>query len=291
MGRSALWRDGWPFSKWPNVPYQLNRNSPQARGLVGWWPTTGIGLGTDPALKDRSGHGYDMTTHNTPTVVTDGRMGRAVLLSGTDQHLQLPDAALNLTTALTLSCWAYVIGNNQQSDNQRLFSRWDDPNKQYLMLLNRSNATDYRLYGYVHNGATVGTGGGAVNLYQAWHLLVVTYDNVNVRAYTDGLADGTAGAAAGPLTSESIITRIGCYFDVGYFQEAHAYLADARIYNRALTDQEVLDLYRNPWELYEPVIRWWAGYTGGGTPVVPDWPGGYRRVAVGVGAGVLTVDR
>ena len=291
MGRSALWRDGWPFSKWPNVPYQLNRNSPQARGLVAWWPTTGIGLGTDPDLKDRSGHGYDMTAVNTPMVVTDGQMGRAVLYNaGASEYLKITSAVVT-AEPFTLCCWAYVTTAGRIA---------------YMSIADKDVANRYHSLSW---DSTPEGGGPAAVVARSYDGTVFdaptsTSRTLNVwehvcgvwaaandrRAYINGGHKGTdanaSGASAGIDCAQ--ISGLADSTPGGYVSGR---IADARIYNRALTDQEVLDLYLNPWELYEPVIRWWAGYTGGGTPVVPDWPGGYRRVAVGVGAGVLTVDR
>ena len=49
-GRTGRFRQDQAFGR----PFRLNKNSPQAKGLVGWWPT--LGQGGD-VLKDYSGYG------------------------------------------------------------------------------------------------------------------------------------------------------------------------------------------------------------------------------------------
>ena len=50
--RRDRFRQGQTFGR----PFRLNKHSPQARGLVGWWPTLG---GGGNVLRDRSGRGND----------------------------------------------------------------------------------------------------------------------------------------------------------------------------------------------------------------------------------------
>ena len=91
--------DGLRAPKWP---FELNKDSPQAQGLVGWWPMGPIG---GNVLRDFSGRGFDLTLNNMePDDWIQTRFGPALDFDGTDEFAEVNRAILE-TEPLTMCCW------------------------------------------------------------------------------------------------------------------------------------------------------------------------------------------
>ena len=72
-------------------------------GLIGWWKFDD-GSGTSAA--DSSGSGNTGTTQNSPTWTASGMNNGALTLNGTNQYVNVPDAAsLDLSGSWTVSAW------------------------------------------------------------------------------------------------------------------------------------------------------------------------------------------
>ena len=82
---------------------------------------------------------------------------------------------------------------------------------------------------------------GNMTMDSSWHCLTVTGSNEGVTAYLDGKAVGTGGSIA-PLTGENQDIYIGVN---NWDTEFDGLVDDIKVYNRKLSEQEVLQLY-NP---------------------------------------------
>lgn len=92
------------------------------------------------------------------------------------------------------------------------------------------------------NGQSFGwTGFGNMTMDSSWHCLTVTGSNEGVTAYLDGKAVGTGGSIA-PLTGENQDIYMGVN---NWDTEFDGLVDDIKVYNRKLSEQEVLQLY-NP---------------------------------------------
>jgi len=100
-------RGGWPFTGPPNCDFELNTNSPQAQGLVGWWPTLGA---RGWVMPDRSGHGMSGTFQNTGTWSTPWAVNRTLgwmvdyPASTGDRYIALPGNILS-SDVYSVSLW------------------------------------------------------------------------------------------------------------------------------------------------------------------------------------------
>jgi hypothetical protein len=59
---------GWVGGNPPTVPFKLNECSPQARGLIGWWPALGSRGGN--VWYDLSGRGINLAKASTPADIS-----------------------------------------------------------------------------------------------------------------------------------------------------------------------------------------------------------------------------
>lgn len=235
------------------APFRLNRNSVQAHGLVGWWP---LGLGQYGIGGDVLGVN-PMTPVNGPSLTPDGvRGGATTFVSASSQYLDLGRAVVS-DGPVTLACWF----NSNDTDNlQTLVSLGNNGSNGVMRLIIRANSAGDPLWAQQE-----GDGGGAFFAAttlgitaNTWHhgCAIFQPDNPNRRrsAYIDG---GNRGDETTATTTTPDFTTIGAMRRDSVQQYMSGMIADVRIYNRALSDAEIWQLYdpATRWDLYEPVTR------------------------------------
>jgi hypothetical protein len=146
-----------------------------------------------------------------------------------------------ITTAVTVCAWAY-----RQNDNtlQCIMSRG----------VPGSPLNEYYHLNYYNNGYPrfiIGDSSSVTNVIgptyiplNSWHHLCGTWDGTTINIYVDGELQAT-GTRSGTLpTDTSAPITIGCDTNNGTVAEfLTGYVEDARIYNRALSQNEVQTLY------------------------------------------------
>lgn len=228
---AATRRPGWPF--------RLNRKSPQARGLVRWWPMFRANLARDLA---RSDHGTLQGNATWQPAVNLG--GMALTLDGTGDYVQTAFTPAGFS-ALTFSAWVnltaagfypVILSYGTNADNTPEL-RFQDATGQPEIARRSDNA------GALHGTSLTGTG---------WHLITGTADGTTLTLYVDGILSDQDAFAHG--ISSATTLRIGRRSnDEGGTFEMTGQLLDARIYNRVLLPAEVRGLFRplTRWELYD----------------------------------------
>ena len=253
-------RGGWPYSQPPNVPFTLNKDSPQAKGLVAWWPTL-ASRGAN-ILRDLSGYGHDGTLENGTAWELLPVLGQALLFAGDDDYIAVgtPPALNNLAQgAFSAAFWhRYIL--NDAALRRIWFKR--SPGNGWSIYLSRS--TTQRLWVAVEGAVADGiseTVSGEIPQNELYHV-VVTYDDngdrlsriyingYEVSAYqTQTATNGVVGDDSG--VNLNIGGRVGN-------EPLERNLVDCRIYNCVLTDAEAYTLYARGtrWELYKPLVPW-----------------------------------
>lgn len=200
-------------------------------GLVGWWPLDGN-------ANDWSGNGINGTPTATAAATgADGRAQGAYTFNGSSSYIDLPpSAALNLTSAFTISAWvkpstAYTATSGWQhilsgSPSDVGFGLSATTSGSFMPRLTKiSNSDSPGVGSYVAKGS--------------WSHVVASFDGSNVTYYINGQAVGTVAYAPGYVSS---IKRIGTTYN-GYSAFFYGDLDDIRAYNRVLTGSEVTSLY------------------------------------------------
>ena len=145
------------------------------------------------------------------------------------------NASLDVTTGLTLETWIYVEDNATQG---RILSKWGNtqPNRSFQMFMN--NAVVRFLIG---DGSSQNGLNSATSLTEGnWHHIVGTYDGANIKIYIDGSEDVTTAETFTIYNSNEPL-YIGGYTSNANLSDNP--LAQPRIYNRALTAEEVQRSY------------------------------------------------
>ena len=242
-----LKRSGWPYSQPPNVLFDVNWESEQARGLVAWWPMLG-GQGGWP-VRDKLYGRFSMAPFNTPTWVSDVQRGWSVLFDDAqNEYLQVSTAVLS-GPPITLACWFL---SDSITLGQSLMSISDSGGNDFFELFAAGATGGDPIEAWTNAANAASTAGYSANVWQ--HACGVYAAQNDRRAYLNGGNRGNDNTNLFPSGLD--VTTIGV-LDLGpdNFGYMSGRIADARIYNRALTDTEVYQMYANPWALYRPRIR------------------------------------
>jgi hypothetical protein len=211
--------------------------------LVGYW-SFNEGKGTtiyDQSGKNNNGTLYLGSSGNTdPSKAwSPGISGTALSFDGVDDYVEVPNSAsLNSptqTNALTLAAWVYL-----KSDPPTETYIIDKSFYQYEVRIYK----DREFKAYLGNGTNYNNylSGYYVPLNE-WHFLVLTADGSKVRFYVDGVLVKELSQVRA-LGSTTYPVTIG-WRSTHEWNHFNGLIDEVRIYNRALSEQEILEHYRN----------------------------------------------
>lgn len=260
----------------PLWPFCVNWDSPQAQGLVRWWP---LGLGF--ARQDLVA-GVMMTVNGDVTVATDPVMRQAYIGDATGDKLTV--ASTPLTAApLSLCTWVYSTGTGEEGSLALDDGRSNDD----LFTIGKTGTEVIRARtGSSAGGGTSAQATSSTITNNVWTHICGVYAAANDRrCFANG---GNKGTNATSVTPTGIAnTTIGAR-DTPATNTWTGMLADARIYNRALTDLEVASYFSNPrlsLDLYYPLgRRVWSfpkSVPASGQPTMRRWGGVPGMVGAG----------
>jgi len=211
-------------------------------GLVGSW---NMDEGTGTTIYDGSDEGNDGTLIHDPKWTT-GKSGSALQFDGVDDYVDCGnDESLNsLTTSFSISMW---VKRNKDGSY-------------FLIQKGTANNNAYIWYGtmpdmvfLVGNGSTWDTL-LATNIFpdSNWYHIVTTFNNGTAIIYRNGVSFTSKTMSVSAVSLSSTIQQIGARVvggSVGYFGGT---IDEVRIYNRALSAEEVRYHYNHG----EPVASW-----------------------------------
>jgi hypothetical protein len=225
--------DVWSFTTVPDIAI----TNPD---LVGWWK---FDEGQGKKALDFSGHGNDGTLGGDPLWV-EGVMDGGLYLSGND-YVVIDGVDNDITgTNMTLSIWIKTT----QSGEGELFAL-NDSSGSYALLFGIQGGNPYRWDTADEQYPP------AVNDDQ-WHMLTYVRNGSTASIYVDGVQRVTQSSA---FTLDTV-TRwsIGQEWDTSPSDFYTGIVDDARMYNKALTADEVKQLTRGD------LLRAWS-------PSPPNW--------------------
>ena len=153
------------------------------------------------------------------------------------------NASVDLTTGLTLEAWVYW---NPTSSSFGILGKYDTTTDKRAYLLFKSTTTK-ATFNISENGTGTSAGVNSVDLTSdEWYHIVGTYDGANVRIYTNGIESNSTPSSVTLNTTDTNL-------DIGRFNNDNEYpdqLAQPRIYNRALTAEEVQRNYNAGKNIY-----------------------------------------
>jgi len=196
-------------------------------------------------------HGSNNLVRVGATVNQPGKTGRAYSFDGNDYLYKNPASMFSALAGVSVSAWVYPTLSTSSDYYtiivSKLHSSWVNPYYQFQLMVRHGS---YKRYEFVvgqsaANKLTV-TGN---NSYAAntWAFLVGTYDGQTVRIYMNGALKYTDSfASPGPTGGATSNLYIGDDADLfANFREWQGKIDQVGIWNRALTSDEVSQLYNS----------------------------------------------
>ena len=223
----------------------LPNNVPE-NGLIGWWSLDGN-------ANDSSGNNLDGDVIGS-TELTSDRFGQSnsaydfdydnASFGQQNDEIYIPyDDILNVNN-ITVSVWVYPrqyfwSGNPGTSDTVVL-TRWENFDAAWRLWYSSSSVK-----GAISNGNSNITAVDDTSLnLNTWNHIVMSYDSQNVKLYVNGVLKATATSTMIMNTSGASGISIGEAAQYnGYWHHTDGKIDDIGIWDRALTDQEITDLY------------------------------------------------
>jgi len=204
------------------------------RGLVLW-------------LKFNEGSGniaYDSSFYNNQGTIygatwTDGKFGKALSFDGVDDYVEVPLTNSLKPQSLTITAWIYP---EDFSTNSAIL-RTAGTNYGYFLYVGK---TTKKLLFMLGNGTDSQWMSGNTALSEnQWYFVTVTYDTLTdtVKIYINGQLD------AEYTYSYDTIAYTGTYLTIGSVWKQYQFwkgvIDEVRIFNRALSENEIKMLYYN----------------------------------------------
>jgi len=186
---------------------------------------------------DLSGHGNNGTIYGAQCV--QGRSGKALSFDGSDDYVEVPHS--ESLGAKTFVAW---FKSNKWAESggwsPTIVNKYTDDYNMFRIAFDESAGG--RVAASVKVGGTevgrFGTGGVSLN---EWHHLVVVFTN-SVKIYLDGINITSTNSCSWSRYTIDNKLYIGRRGNGGYF---NGIIDEARIYNRALSEEEIKWLYKH----------------------------------------------
>jgi len=202
------------------------RSQVPAGSLVGYWKLDEANPGA--ACIDSSGNGYTGKAHGTSVVA--GKVDRARSFNGNGDYIEIP--AINIHDAITVAAWVY-------SDNfmQSGFVVTKNPiDTQWSLFFESTRFLTWRGVGVEKKVACPAPSNGT------WHHIVGKAEGSSGSLYVDGVS--CASGTLAPIGNGPTSINIG-RFDSGDHWYFNGRIDEVRIYNRALSDPEISELFKS----------------------------------------------
>jgi outer membrane lipoprotein-sorting protein len=198
--------------------------------LVGWWK---FDESTGTIASDSSGNGNNGTLKGNPVWRPQGgKTGGAIELSGKGDYVEISnESAFDITGQITVSAWVNITDVPQEWTG--IVTKGDS-----AWRLSTSFAKNVFHFGvsardYLNGQTTVDSG--------QWHNVVDVYDGQKISIYVDGKLDASM-PRTGPIATNDFPVCIGENIELKG-RCFHGLIDDVRIYNYALSENEIVELY------------------------------------------------
>jgi len=201
--------------------------------LIGWWT---LDEGAGRTALDWSGHGNHGAIQGDPVWVSGySDYGSALDFDGLGDYVNCGNAEIfNITRQITVAAWIRV--DLFEQTDQGIVSKGEN-----AWRLVRNEMTDQLRF----DCGAVGQATGSTNVNDdEWHHALGLYDGTGIYLYVDGSVDGSQ-SASGLIDTDDITVFIADTNRPGTGPQAwNGLIDDVRIYNKALTRQEILLIMR-----------------------------------------------
>jgi hypothetical protein len=231
-------------------------------GLVAFYPF-------NSNANDQSGYGNHCSVNGaTLTIDRFGNSNSAYKFDGVNDYLDCGNPnSLKITGPITISAWIEVDGYS--TDNQGIVAKYDGPLNQRSYNLHINNqlracgtdvlnaagfivSTDGEAVAGCSSHQTYLSGTTALSTTKWTHVVGVFNPNNSMDIYIDGILNAhTNTDIISDIYDSTAKLIIGCQYSLEAKNLFKGTIDDVRIYNRALTSSEIIELYR--WNDFDAV--------------------------------------
>lgn len=233
----------------PKGQFSLNLDSPQARGLLGWWAGNGHEMSIDRVAgvqlaQSAAGITYNAAPLGIAMAADVSGAGIYGLVPPSMQIVGGPGYSIVLwgmaSTDVTADGSAFLFGT--------AYANNPSTSPYTANLLIYWNGTGFPLSYAANNGGVFQGGGFATTIVAGVPFCaVVTHDGVHTTSYLQGISEAQAATSLAPSYDPTASIGFG---DInGTNRRAGCRFWDGRFYNYPLTPDEV-------WALFDPATRW-----------------------------------
>ena len=225
------------------------------KGLVGHWTMSQDSLKSPTIIADKTPYGNDGRIYGA-TFTTDrhGQPNKAMSFDGVDDYVKVSSLPATYEE-VTVSSWV-KYGANPDSFNGMIFWKGDFE----LNLYSRGVTADYIRFAANGVQSTIPLSHPSLD-WSEWIHLLGTYDGSIIKIYLNGtLIDDNFGT--GIVDTSGLVPGIGgrASGDLAW----NGQISDVRIYNRALSAEEVEQLYKG-YDMRNGLVGHWPLNEGQGT--------------------------
>ncbi len=227
---------------------------PLMQGCVGMWLFNAGAGSRITNLADPTGNSDGIASGG--LVWSGSPRGGAMAFDGVDDYVDVGD--INATESIdSLSIGAWIKFSSLPSTIGRIVNKINAPGSAYnswSLYILKSTYTPQFLVVNAEGSSVIASADTALNDGN-WHYVVGVYNGANLLLYVDGKIDSTPVAQTGLIANNSYSVKLGkdnvvsgacggtaCLFN-GLIDDVH-------IYNRALSADEVRQLYSDPYQMF-----------------------------------------
>ncbi len=211
----------------------VSRKDTMTDNLVGYWTFDGEDVAGVTAY-DRSGRGNNGTLTAGP-VRAIGKIGQSLDFNGSTQYVSVPStSSLQITNDIAVSAWVFLDTNT--SNDLAIVVKVNAATPDYTFYISASDFLAFYANGL---GSILST--GTIVPDGQWHHVLASRSGSVMSFYKDGVAVGTSTFSGSFATNANALLIAG---DTGASTFLDAKVDDVRIYNRALSVDEIKRLYK-----------------------------------------------
>jgi len=191
---------------------------------------------------DSSGNDNDGTIYGATWV--DGKYGKALNFDGSNDYITIPHDTSFDVDKVTITAWfkADVLGGKWRKIVCHPYydDQWSSPYAVYALGID----TNDRVFGEISIGATHTKVFGPVLNTDLWYFAAMTFDGELLKIYLNSVEEDSL-SVSGSLNHRSTKVHIAKAYDAANTELFDGIIDEVCIFNRALTQEEISDLYNN----------------------------------------------
>jgi hypothetical protein len=223
------------------------KKPPNNLGLIGRWTFDGNEITTSVVDSSGQGNNGGFVGGATSSAKVQGKLGQGLRFDGVDDYVNMGDInVMDALTKITVSAWIKASSNGANTGFGAILSKSDcSANGPFYMFVESSDTPHGLTFKFIDSVAAAhAVGDGDLGNIDdgSWHHVVGEYDGTDETVWVDGVQRGIIQPGVGlTLANTANKFEVGgdCNGSGNYYKGT---IDDVRVYNRALSAQEILAL-------------------------------------------------